>query len=45
MEQMLKFLVINVMNMQSFMGKLSKMLVFNINKLHQKTMDPYFCSL
>ena len=34
MEHLLKFLVVNVMNMQSFMDKLNKMPSSNINKRH-----------
>jgi hypothetical protein len=40
-----RFLVINVMNMQSFMNKLNKMSISNINKHHQRTIDSYFCSM
>ena len=43
-EHPLEFSVIDVMNMQSSTGKLSKMSIFNINKHHQKTIDFYFCS-
>ena len=45
MEQSLEFLVVNVNNMQSFMNKLNKMPISNINKHHQKTIDSYFRSV
>jgi hypothetical protein len=36
-----KFSIIGVMNMQSSMDKLSKILISNINKHHQKTIHSY----
>ena len=44
-EHLLEFLVTNVMNTQSFMDKLSKMSISNINKHHQKAIDSYFRSV
>ena len=38
MEHSLEFSIINVMNMQSFMNKMS---ISNINKHHQKTINSY----
>ena len=45
MEYSSEFLITNVMNMRPFQDNLSKMLISNINKHHQKTMDSYFCSV
>ena len=39
------FSIIDVMNMQSSMDKLNKMSNSNINKLHQKTINSYSCSV
>ena len=39
------FRVVDVMNLQSFMSKLNKMSISNINKHHQTTIDSYFCSV
>ena len=45
MEHPSEFSVVDVMNMQSFMDKLNKMSISNINKHHQKTIDSYFRSV
>ena len=44
-EHSLEFLVVDMMKMHSFMGKLNKMLISIINKHHQKTLDSYFYSV
>ena len=38
MEHPLEFSILDVTNMQSFMDKLNKMSISNINKHHQKTI-------
>ena len=40
-----EFLVVDMMNMQSFMNKLHKMSISNTNKHHQKTINSYLCSV
>jgi hypothetical protein len=45
MENSLEFSVANVMNMQSFLEKLNKMLVANLNIHSQKIIDSYFHSV
>ena len=44
-EHHLKFLVVDVTVMQSFMDKSNKMSISNINKHHQKTTNYYFRSV
>lgn len=41
-EHSLEFILTNVMNMQPFEAKLNKMLIFNNNKHHPKTIDSCF---
>ena len=40
-----EFLVIDMMNMQSFINKLNKLPIFKINKHHQKTINSYSLSV
>ena len=44
-EQPSEFSIIDVTNMQSFMDKLNKMSISNINKHYQKAINSYFCSV
>jgi hypothetical protein len=41
-EHPLEFSLVDVMNMRSFIPKLNKLLISNINKHHQKTIYSYF---